>query len=297
MVHGKIQEGSRLADVIMVTLTVLICIITIYPMYYVLIMSVSDPISVMSKNVFFLPKGFQLETYALLFQNKDMWSAYLNTIIYVAAATVLVIITCGIGAYPLTVKTLWGRKWIVRFLLVPMYFSGGLIPTFLLMTKLGLYNNRLAIIVPSAVSIWYIILTRTYFTSIPEEMRESAFMDGAANWQILLKIYLPLAKPILAVIAIYSIVGMWNSWFSAMLYLPNAKLHPLQMYLQRVLIQQSVDLTKLNSTEIEDAIRRKMSGAQLKYSIIIFTTLPIIFTYPFFQRYFIKGVMIGSLKG
>ncbi len=293
----SINEGSKTVDIVLIFLTALICLITLYPMYYVFIMSVSDPREVMAKSVFLYPKGFQLNSYLMLFRNKDMWIAYMNTIIYVVTTTALMIVTCGLGAYPLTVKNLWGRKWIVRYLLVPMYFSGGLIPTFLMMSKIGLYNNRLAIIIPGAVSIWNIILVRTFFQGLPEALRESAFIDGATNLQVLFKIYLPLSKPILAVISIYTIVGVWNSWFSAMVYLPTTQYHPLQMYLQRVLVQQSVDLSELNSTEMKQAIQKIHSGMQLKYSIIIFTTLPIIFTYPFFQKYFIKGVMIGSLKG
>lgn len=294
---SSISEGSKAVDVMLIVITALICVITLYPMYYVFIMSISDPKEVIAKSIFLYPKGFSIDSYKLLFGNSEMWRAYMNTIIYVVTTTFLMILTCGLGAYPLTVKTLWARKWIVRYLLVPMYFGGGLIPTFLMMSKIGLYNNRMAIIIPGAVSIWNIILVKTYFQGIPEAMRESAFIDGASNLQILFKIYLPLSKPILAVVAIYTIVGVWNSWFNAMVYLPTTDLQPLQMYLQRVLVQQTVDLSKLNSTEIEQAIGKMYSGMQLKYSIIIFTTLPIIFTYPFFQKYFIKGVMIGSLKG
>lgn len=178
-----------------------------------------------------------------------------------------------------------------------MYFGGGLIPTFLVMNSLHLYNNIFAIIIPASFSIWYIILTRTYFTGIPKDIRESAFIDGASDAVILFRIYLPLAKPILAVIAIYSIVSMWNNWFSAQVYLPDQALHPLQLYLKRVLVAQTVDLTKLNSADIGNAMRQMISAIQMQYSMIIFTTLPIIFTYPFFQKYFIKGVMLGSLKG
>ena len=172
-----------------------------------------------------------------------------------------------------------------------------MIPSFLLINNLGLYGTRWAIILPASYSIWNIMLVRTFFSNLPEDLRESAKMDGAAHIRILFQIYLPLAKSILAVVAIYSIVGMWNSWFNAQVYLPTTELQPLQMYLKRVLVQMSVDLTKLNSTEIEDAMEQMFSATQLKYSMIIFTTLPIIFTYPFFQKYFIKGVMVGSLKG
>lgn len=293
---NRIQIGSPVADVIIILVTMLICVVALYPMYYVFIMSVSDPRSVMAKDIFLVPKGFQLKSYKLLFDNRDMWTAYKNTLIYVGATTVLMLATCSIGAYPLTVDGLPGRKWVVRYLLVPMYF-GGMIPTFLLMNRIGLYDNRMAIILPACVSIWYTILVHTFFRSIPNSLRESAFLDGATHLQVLTKIFLPLSKPIMAVIAIYTIVGMWNSWFSAQIYLPSRSLHPLQLYLQRVLIQKSVDLSTLNSTEIEEALEKMFSSQQMQYSIIIFTTLPVIFTYPFFQKYFIKGIMIGSLKG
>lgn len=291
-----LQDGSRVTDVVLIAIVLLLCLITLYPFYYVIIMSISDPKEVIARSIDFYPKGFQLDSYMLLFKDVAMWRSYANTIIYVLASTVLVLVTSVSVAYPLTIPGLPGRKWLVRYLLVPMYFGGGLIPTYLVMTNLGLYNNVWAIIIPSAVSIWYIILVRTFFTGLPAALRESAYIDGARDIQIMFHIYVPISKPILAVIAIYAIVSMWNSWFSAMVYLPNTDLHPLQMYLQRVLIAQNVDLTKLNSTEVEDALSKIYSGEQLKYAMIIFTTLPIIFTYPFFQKYFIKGVMIGSLK-
>ena len=294
---NRIREGSRLANFMISLVAGLACLCTLYPMYYVFIMSISDPAEVIAMNVFLYPKGLYFHSYELLFTDHSMWRAYLNTILYTTSSTVLVLLTSVMGAYPLTIKGLKGRKFLVAFLLVPMYFSGGIIPTYLLMSRLGLYDNAWAIILPSAVSIWYIILTRSYFASIPYEMRESAQMDGANNLQILFRIYVPIAKPILAVVAIYAIVGMWNSWFSAQIYLPSQELHPLQMYLKQVLVQQTVDLTKLNKSEMESAVEQMLSATQIKYAMIIFTTLPIIFTYPFFQKYFIKGVMIGSLKG
>lgn len=296
-VNNHIQDGSRLADLILLLVIIVICFITLYPMYYVLIMSISKPQDVMAMNVYLYPTGFELGAYKKLVTDSNMWRAYGNSILYTVTSTLLVLITSVLAAYPLSVSELRGRKFLVAFVLIPMYFGGGLIPTFLVMNKLGLYNNVFAIILPASFSIWYIILTRTYFTGIPKDMRESAFIDGANDITILFRIYLPLAKPILAVIAIYSIVSMWNNWFSAQVYLPNKELHPLQMYLKRVLISQTVDLTKLNSADIENAMRQMISATQMRYSMIIFTTLPIIFTYPFFQKYFIKGVMLGSLKG
>ena len=296
-IKSHVKNGSRAFDVFCILFCGAICLVTLYPMYYVFIMSVSAPEAVNSMSVFLFPKGFQLDSYVILFKDSQMWRAYGNTIIYTVASTLLILITSVLGAYPLTVSGLRGRKFFVTFLLIPMYFGGGLIPSFLLINKLGLYPTRWAIILPSAFNIWNMILVRTFFSGLPEELRESARMDGAGHLRIFSQISLPISKAVLAVVSIYSIVGMWNSWFNAQVYLPSADLQPLQMYLKRVLVQMSVDLSKLNSTEIEDAVEKMFSATQLKYSMIIFTTLPIIFTYPFFQKYFIKGVMVGSLKG
>jgi ABC-type sugar transport system, permease component len=293
---NKIREGSKVVDVIFYILALLICIITLYPFYYVVIMSISSPMEAATMNVLFYPKGFYLGSYKLIVWDIKMWRAYLNTLIYVSSCTFLVCLTSILGAYPLSVRNLAGRKWVVKYLIIPMYFGGGLIPSYLLINKLHMYNTMWAIIIPGAVSIWNIILVRTYFMTIPESLKESAFMDGATHLQVLFKIIVPISKPILAVIAIYTIVGVWNSWFGALVYLPNENLHPLQMYLYRVLVQQTVDLGKLSFGDVKTAVEQMLSGIQLQYSIIVFTTLPIVFTYPFFQKYFIKGALIGSLK-
>ena len=294
---NRIREGSRLADVFIYALLVLICLITLYPMYYVFILSISDPLEAASMRVYFYPKGFYLESYKMLLQDMRLWRSYWNTFIYIIADTFLMLTVCVLCSYPLTSGRLIGRKALTIFLLIPMYFSGGLIPTYLVMTRLHLYNNIWAIIIPGAVNIWNIILCHTYFRSIPEDMREAAKIDGASHFQILLRIYLPLATPILAVIAIYTIVGVWNDWFRPMVYLPDEALQPLQLYLRRVLVQQNIDFSQLSSTEAEALARQRLSNLQIRYSMIIFTTLPIIFVYPFFQKYFVKGVMLGSLKG
>lgn len=293
---NKIKQGSKAVDFIFYFLALLICLITLYPFYYVVIMSISAPKEVAAANVYLYPKGLYFGSYKFIVRDINMWKAYLNTLIYVASGTLLNCLTAILGAYPLSVKNLAGRKWVVRYLIIPMYFSGGLIPSYLLINRLGLYNTRWAIIIPGAVTIWNIILVRSYFLTIPESIKESAFIDGANHIQTLFKIIVPISKPILAVISIYTIVGIWNNWFSALVYLPNEKLHPLQMYLYRVIVQQSVDLKKLTLEDTRQAVDLMLSNIQLKYAIIVFTTLPIVFTYPFFQKYFIKGALLGSLK-
>ena len=297
----KIREGSVIADVIIFVVVALLAFICLYPMYFVLVTSLSDPAYAQQMNTYWWPRsksGIFLGTYKRLVTDMTMWKSYANTIVYTIIPTFLMLVTCCLCAYPLTSPKLVGRKICNIFLLIPMYFGGGLIPTFILMTKLGLYNNIWAIIIPAAFNIWYIILTRTYFASIPEELREAAKIDGANNYQCLFRVYIPNAKSILAVIAIYTLVARWNSWYDAMIYIPDQAMQPLQLYLRRILVDQTVDLSlTLSMADMEELVLRQMSNDQLKYAMIIFTTLPIIFAYPFLQRYFVKGVMVGSLKG
>lgn len=278
---------------------ILAAFICLYPMYYVLIMSVSDPHEA-AAGVYLLPRGLYFGSYELIFKNKDVWNGLKMSLLYVVTGTLGMLITCVMAAYPLTRPGLWFRKAVVIYLLIPMYFSGGMIPAYMNMSSLNLYNTVWAIILPSCFSIWNIILVRTYFMSIPEDLQGAAFIDGANHIQVLTRIYVPLSKPVLAVVAIYTIVGIWNSWFSAMIYLPNYKLHPVQMYLQRVLITQSVDLvdaSNLTMEEAESLATAALTARQLKYAVIIVVSAPIILVYPLFQKHFVKGVMLGSLKG
>lgn len=294
---NKIREGSRLGTFMIYALMVIVIFITIYPVYYVLVLSLSDPAEAITMKVYWWPKGWYFGSYTLLVQNMKMWRAYANTILYAVSNTVLMLTTCAMVAYPLSSKRLWGRKYINIFLIIPMYFSGGMIPSFLLITKLGLYSNPLSLIIPSCFSIWYIILMKSYFSSLPEALREAARIDGANNYQILLKVFLPMSKPIIAVIAVYTVVGVWNSWFSASIYLPTTDWQPLQLYLRRVLVQMTASVSNdIGQEAAEMAAKQKLSGLQLRYSMIIFSTLPVMLVYPFFQKYFVKGVMLGSLK-
>ena len=298
------KHGRRLTlfDVIVLILSAGACFITIYPMWYVIIMSISDPVVAAGSGVTFWPSGFYLGSYQIILREMEFWLSARNSVLYVLVGLALMLVTTLLVAYPLTRPNLKGRKACVIFLLIPMYFSGGMIPSFILITKLGLYNTPWATILPGAYGIWNIILCKTYLQSIPHELAEAAYIDGAGNMQALTRIYLPLSKPVLAVISIYTIVGIWNSWFGAKLYQPNPAIQPVQLYLQKVLVEQSVDLSKMmeqNMTQemIEAMTAKAMSARQLKYSMIVVVTLPIIMVYPMFQKHFVKGVMLGSLKG
>lgn len=296
---GKKSAGKHYnwTDIFIGFAVALICIVVAYPMYYILILSISEPSEAVKMSAYLWPKGLYFETYALFFEDGNLWRSYAYTCFYAIVTCVLMEFTCILMAYPLTCKRLYGRKFIVVFLLIPMYFSGGLIPEYLIYTKLGLYNNVWSLIVPGSFSIWNIILTRTYMNSIPDTMKEAAKIDGANHFNIVGRIYMPLSKPIMAVIAIYTVVGVWNSWFRSMVYQADTQIQPLQMYLRRVLITQTVNLTDISPEDMAVLAEKMLSNMQMRYAMIVFTTLPILFIYPFFQKYFVKGIMVGSLKG
>ena len=292
-----IREGNQAATVLMYAACILIAFITLYPMYYVLILSLSAPEFASTMRVYTIPKGFDLSAYEVLIKDMKMWRAYANTVLYVVPTTVLMIFTSSVVAYGLNYKKLIGRKFLTMFLLIPMYFSGGIIPSFLLMVRLGLYDTPFSQIIPACFSIWNIILVKAHFRSIPESLSEAAKIDGAGLLQIFTRVVIPLGKPIFAVIAVYTIVGVWNSWFNAMLYLPHTEWQPLQMYLRRVLIEATQSLKQvMDAATAREMAMRQLSNAQLKYAMIIFTSLPVLCTYPFFQKYFVKGMVLGSLK-
>lgn len=294
---NRIREGSVAADVIMYAISVFVIFITLYPMYYILIISLSAPEVAITMKVYVRPIGLNLNAYQVLLKNTEFWHAYKNTLIYLVPNTVLPLVTATLVAYPLSYKKLMGRKALTWFLLVPMYFSGGLIPSFLLVQKLGMYGSPLALIIPGCYSISNIILVRSFFRTVPDELREAACIDGANIYQILLNVYLPTSVAIFAVIAIREMVSSWNSWYSAYIYLPKRTWQPLQLYLRRMLtLEATVVSDELSEEAARDLEEFKLAMAQLKYAMIILSVLPILCVYPYFQRFFIKGVMLGSLK-
>jgi putative aldouronate transport system permease protein len=295
-INNKVREGNRITTVLMYVLAVLVVVITLYPMYYVLILSLSEARYAATMEVYTIPKGFNLDAYRILMLDPKIWRFFANTVMYALSGMILMLITSVLGAFPLTFKSLIGRKYINTYLLITMFFSGGLIPTFLLILRLGIYDTPLALIIPGCFSVWNIILTKSYLSTIPETLREAAKIDGANVYQILLRVYLPLSTPILAVIAVYTVVGVWNSWFSALVYLPHVDWQPLQLYLRRMLINTEAPAQVLSPEAARELAAIRLSYIQVKYAMIIFSSLPVLFSYPFFQKYFMKGIMLGSLK-
>jgi putative aldouronate transport system permease protein len=295
-IRNKVREGSRLATAVMYFLAAAVIFITVYPMYYVLILSVSEPTAALSMQVYTIPKGFTLTAYKLITANSEMWRAMANTVMYAVLTTILMLITSFLGAFPLTFKALIGRRFVNTYFLITMFFSGGMIPSFLLVMKLGMYDRPASIIIPACFSVWNIILVKAYLSTVPQTLREAAEIDGASIYTMLLRIYIPLATPILAVVAVYTVVGVWNSWFNAMIYLPARTWQPLQLFLRRMLVTAQIPAAVMSEEAAAEAARQRIAYAQLKYAMIIFSSLPVLFVYPFFQKYFIKGIMLGSLK-
>lgn len=270
-------------------------VVTLYPFIYVLSMSISDPAAVLRNEVFFLPKGFSLQAYRKVLINPSVWTSYYNTVWYTGVGTLLNLFFTVLAAYPLSKKAFKARGFFTVMIVFTMFFSGGLIPFFILIVKLGMFNTRLAIVVPGIIGTFNLIICRTFFQSLPEELFECARIEGSSEGRIVWSIVLPLSAPIIAVLALFYGVGHWNSFFPAMLYLPNPKLQPIQLYLRRVLIQASIEV--IQQFETGEQGRGVQAMLQIKYAVMIVAILPITLMYPFLQKYFVKGVMIGALKG
>ena len=292
MTHIKTSPMSKFYRVLLVFVMCFAAVITLYPMIYVLSMSLSAPEHVIRRDVYFLPKGFTLSGYRTLLANPFVWSAYYNTIWYTVVGTLVNLVLTVCAAYVLSRRNFVFRRFFSLMITFTMFFGGGLIPFFIIVANLGLYNTRWAMIFPFAVSAWNIIIARSFYETISESIVEAAKIDGANDISILYLIMVPLSGPIIAVIALFSAVGYWNTYFWPLVLLPNPSLQPLQIYLYQILIQLREDL--IGGLQI--GINRAMQAEQLKFSGIMITVLPFLFICPFLQRYFVKGVMIGSIK-
>lgn len=285
--------GSRLGDLLVYAVGVGVVAITLTPFLHVTAMSLADPMKALREEIFLIPWGINLGAYKMVFENSSFLTAYGNTFWYTGVGTLLNVALTLTLAYPLARRGFFLRRPVMLLITFTMFFSGGMIPTFIVVSRLGLYNTRWAIVLPAAISTWNLIVCRTFFEGIPESLLESAKLDGAGEARILRDIVLPLSMPIIAVLILFYAVGHWNSYFSAVLYLSDTKLQPLQIYLRRVLIQATDEM----AGDMKEGLDRDMAVHQLKYAAIIVSILPIVVLYPFLQKYFVQGVMIGAVKG
>lgn len=290
------SAADKTFDIINYAILTLVVIVVILPLYYVVIASISDPNYVATGKVLLWPKRITLEGYARLFKYNEIWIGYKNTIIYTVSGTIISVCLTIPAGYALTKKNLPGKKLIYLFFIFTMYFSGGLIPTYVLINDLGWVNKIWSIIIPNAVWVFNLFIVRTFMQeNISSELIEAAKIDGAAEFTILLKIVVPLSKAVIAVLVIYHGIGYWNSFFDALIYLDNREMHPLQLVLRDILVQNQVSARSLEG--IDTALAKQRLADLLKYTSIIVSSAPVIVLYLFLQKHFVKGIMIGAIKG
>lgn len=288
-------RSDKVFDAIVGVIGCIIILIVLIPLIFVVAASFSDPDLVIRGEVLLWPKGITTKAYTMVFENKDIWRGFRNTMFYTAAGTLISVTLTILAAYPLSRKNLRGRNFLMMAVLFTMYFSGGMVPTYLLVRDLGMYNTIWAILIPNALSTYNLIVAKTFFeSSIPEELYESARLDGCGNIPMLFQIVLPLSKAIMAVLVLYYAVAIWNSYFDALIYIKDSAMHPLQIVLRNILLLGQTE--QMGTNDVGMAEKIKMAEA-IKYSVIVVSSIPMLILYPFVQKYFVKGVMIGAVKG
>ncbi|MBD5458367.1 MAG: carbohydrate ABC transporter permease [Lachnospiraceae bacterium] len=295
---GKLSGLSeRSSDIVLVIICAVVLFIVAYPLYYVLVASVSNPYDVYAGKTFLLPSQFTLEGYQAVFADPSILTGYWNSIKYTVVGTIFSVVILYLTAYPLSVKGLPGRKFLSIFFIITMYFGGGLVPTYLVVKQTGLINNMWALFLPGGVAVGNMIIVRNFFeNSIPKEMIEAADIDGASKWTTFLRIVVPLSRSIMAVMVVFSMVAYWNDWFTSMIYLPGTERAPLPLVLRNILIRSSASASQASTISGGYAELNKLTE-MIKFSSIIVAAAPMLIVYPFVQKYFEKGFMAGAVKG
>lgn len=292
-IHDTRQD--KVFNVVNYVVLGLFTLAVLYPLIYIISASVSDPLAVSSGRVWLWPVDINLDGYRAVLEYHSIVRGFLNSVWYAVVGSLIALALTLLAAYPLSRRDLFGRNWLMFFFTFTMLFSGGLIPTYLVVHDLGLLNTRWAIVLPGAMGVWNMIITRTYYqVTIPNELLEAAKIDGCSDFQFFWRIVLPLSKPIIAVNLLFVAVGQWNQFFNALIYLTNESLFPLQLVLREILIQNTIDPTQMDAAEM---LRRQELRDLLKYCLIVIAMVPPLLAYPFVQKHFVKGIMIGSLKG
>jgi putative aldouronate transport system permease protein len=289
----KLSTSEKLFNVTNILMLGGIGLLCLYPFIYTLSISLSTAAEASRAGFHFFPRAISLASYRMVLTNPDIITGYVNTIIRTLLGTVLTVIGCSIAAYPLARREMPHRSMITFLIVFTMLFGGGMVPSYLLIKKLGMINTMWALIVPPALSAFNIIVIKNFFQSIPESLAESAHMDGAGEWRVLFHIYIPLSKPVLATVALWSAVMHWNAWFDALLYVTDDRKQVLQTFLQRIVVESGTQLMELGVTNTSVV---QFTGETIKAATIIVTILPIICVYPFLQKYFVKGILLGGVK-
>ena len=291
----KLSPNDRVFYVVNYSLLLLFSFFTLYPFLFVLSASLSDSLPLAQGKVWIYPIGINISSYRMVLKDPQVWLGYKNTIWYVLVGTGVNLFLTLLTAYPLSRRTFGGRRVIMLLIAFTMFFSGGMVPTYLLIRNLGLINSPWAIVLSAGINTWNLIITRSFFEALPEELFESAHIFGCNDFQILLMIILPLSGAIIAVMVLFYAVARWNEYFSAILYLTSEKYWPLQSYMRRILIQYQQN--ESNAQLVDISGDRQAIAQTIRYATIIVATVPTLCVYPFLQKYFVKGVMVGAIKG
>ena len=298
MVKSKIREsrGDRAFGMGVYIIATVILLIVAYPLIYVVAASVTEPLDILTGDLILIPKHFQLRAYRAVFASKDVLIGYRNTLLYSLTGTLINIVMTTSGAYCLSRRDMFGHTAVTFMISFTMFFSGGMIPTYIVIKNLGMINTFWVMVLPGAISATNLLIMRNFFQhSVPQEIIEAAYMDGCSNVGTLLRVVLPVSKSIVAVMVIFYLVGHWNSYFSAMLYLNTRSRYTLQVFLREILIKN--DLGDMGAGSESSTVEMTLLYESLKFAVIVVATLPMMVFYPFMQRYFVKGVMMGSIKG
>lgn len=303
--HVRRLASDRAFDGVLYTIAAILTLTALYPMYFIIIASISDPSLVAQGKILLLPRGVTLEGYEHLASMKNLWVGYGNTILYTIAGTAIMLVVNIPVAYALSRRDLVGRRWFTLFFVFPMFFGGGLIPTFIIINNwFHLLDTFTVMVLPFSVIAYYIIVARTFFqSSLPAELWDAAQIDGCGNLRYFFTIVLPLSKAIISVIALWAAVGHWNSYFNALIYLTSREKYPLQVFLREILTlgqfvsDQLMNADNLSPDAMQELIKQADTANMIKYAVIIVSTVPMMVIYPWVQKYFAKGIMIGSVKG
>lgn len=289
--------SDRAFDILNKTFVTILVIIIVYPLIFVISASISDPIAVSSGRMWLWPIDITLEGYKRIFQDASIWVGYRNTIIYTTVGTLIHLALLLPASYALSREAIAGRKYILWIILFTMLFSGGLIPTYLVVKNLGMLNTMWALVIPGVVGAWSILVARAFFQqTIPDQLVEAAKIDGASDFYIFIRIVLPLSLPIIAVMALFHAVNLWNQYFNALIYLSDREKYPLQLILREILVVNQMQLDEATGEQTESLVEQVRTAGLIKYAVIIVSSLPLLIAYPFLQRFFVQGVLIGSIK-
>ncbi len=292
----KLSRGDKAFMVLIYLFLIFMLVVVLYPLIFVVSASFSDARMVTAGKVWLLPVKPTLMAYEAVFKNPRIVTSFLNSIFYMVFGTIINLILTVLAAYGLARRNVFGKTFLSGFFVFTMLFSGGLVPTYLLMSSLNLINTRWVLLLCSGLSVWNVVVTRTYYqVTLPEELHEAGMLDGCNEFLFLWKVALPLSGPILAVMALYYGVGHWNSYFNAMIYLRNENLYPLQLILRSILVLGEMDTSMIKDANV--LLRMQGLAELLKYAVSVVSMVPLLIIYPFVQKYFIKGVMVGALKG